>query len=62
MTTWAVAGWELSAPDTSGLQTFYQCASLVGGASTTYASSRAGYQYMRIDGVDGVGYLTAKSS
>ncbi len=31
----------------------YQCASLVGGAGTTYASSRAGYQYMRIDGAGG---------
>lgn len=38
------------------------CASLVGGAGTTYASSRAGYQYMRIDGVEGAGYLTAKGS
>ena len=44
------------------LPTVYQCTSLVGGAGTTYASSRAGYQYMRIDGVGGASYLTAKSS
>ena len=37
----------------SGFQTFYQCASLVGEAGTTYASSREGYQYMRIDGAGG---------
>ena len=60
VTIWADADWELPASGVSGFQTFYQCASLVGGAGTTYASSRAGYQYMRIDGVGGAGYLTAK--
>lgn len=62
VTIWADADWALPTSGISGFQTFYQCSSLVGGAGTTYASSRAGYQYMRIDGVDGAGYLTAKSS
>ena len=62
VTIWADADWALPASGVSGFQTFYQCTSLVGGAGTTYASSRASYQYMRIDGVGGAGYLTAKSS
>ena len=62
VTIWADADWALPPSGVSGFQTFYQCASLVGGAGTTYASSRAGYQYMRIDGVGGAGYLTAKGS
>ena len=62
VTIWADADWALPASGVSGFQTFYQCASLVGGAGTTYTSSRAGYQYMRIDGVGGAGYLTAKGS
>lgn len=57
---WVDADWALPSSGVSGFQTFYQCTSLVGGAGTTYASSRAGYQYMRIDGVGGAGYLTAK--
>lgn len=60
VTIWVDADWALSTSGVSGFQTFYQCASLVGGAGTTYASSRAGYQYMRIDGAGGAGYLTAK--
>ena len=62
VTIWADADWALPTSGVSGFQTFYQCTSLVGGAGTTYAGSRAGYQYMRIDGVGGAGYLTAKSS
>ncbi|WP_270573701.1 hypothetical protein [Candidatus Collinsella stercoripullorum] len=62
MTICADAVWALPASGVSGFQTFYKCPSLVGGAGTTYASSRAGYQYMRIDGVGGAGYPTAKSS
>ncbi|OUO33375.1 hypothetical protein [Olsenella sp. An293] len=62
VTIWADADWALPSSGISGFQTFYQCASLVGGAGTTYASSRAGYQYMRIDGAGGAGYLTAKGS
>ena len=60
VTIWADADWALPSSGISGFQTFYQCSSLVGGAGTTYASSRAGYQYMRIDGAGGAGYLTAK--
>lgn len=62
VTIWADADWALPSSGVSGFQTFYQCTSLVGGAGTTYASSRAGYQYMRIDGVGGAGYITAKGS
>ena len=60
VTIWADADWALPSSGVYGFQTFYQCTSLVGGAGTTYSSSRAGYQYMRIDGVGGAGYLTAK--
>ena len=62
VTIWVDSDWALPASGVSGFQTFYQCTSLVGGAGTTYASSRAGYQYMRIDGAGGAGYLTAKGS
>ena len=62
VTIWVDADWALPASGVSGFQTFYQCASLVGGAGTTYACSRAGYQYMRIDGAGGAGYLTVKGS
>lgn len=55
----ADVGWELPTAGITGFQTFYQCTSLVGGAGTTYASSRAGYQHMRIDGPGVAGYLTA---
>ena len=53
VTIWADADWALPASGVSGFQTFYQSTSLVGGTGTTYASSRAGYKYMRIDGVGG---------
>ena len=43
----------------SGSQTFYNCNALVGGNGTTYASSRTGYTYMRIDAANQAGYLTA---
>lgn len=59
VTIWADADWELAV---SSFQTFYQRAFLAGGADTTYASLRAGYQYMRIDSAGGAGHLTAKSS
>lgn len=61
VTIWADADWALPTSGVSGFQAFHQCSSLVGGEGTTYASSRAGYQYTRIDGVGGAGYLTAKS-
>ena len=38
VTIWADADWALPSSGVSGFQTFYQCASLVGGAGTTYAS------------------------
>ena len=62
VTIWVGADWELAASGVSGFQTFYQCAFLVGGADTTCASLRAGYQYMRIDSAGSAGHLTAKSS
>lgn len=62
VTIWADADWVLPASGVSGFQTFHRCSSLVGGAGTTCASSRAGYQYMRIDGVGSAGHLTAKGS
>lgn len=46
----ADAGWGLPTAGITGFQTFYQRTSLMGGADTTYASSRAGYQYMSWDG------------
>ena len=60
-TIWADADWALPAGCT-GSDAFYNCTSLVGGAGTTYSSSRISATYMRIDGVGGAGYLTAKSS
>lgn len=60
-TIWANADWALPAGCT-GMGAFYGCAALVGGAGTTYSSSRISATYMRIDGVGGAGYLTAKSS
>lgn len=62
VTIWADADWALPTSGVSGFQTFYQCFSFVGGAGSTYASSRAGYQYMRIDGgTSPPVYLTAKA-
>lgn len=60
-TIWADANWALPAGCT-GMGAFYGCTALVGGAGTTYSSSRISATYMRIDGVGGAGYLTAKSS
>ena len=60
-TIWADADWALPAGCT-GSGAFYNCTSLVGGAGTTYSSSRISATYMRIDGVGGAGYLTAKGS
>ncbi len=53
----AGADWALpsGASDTS---CFSGCDALVGGAGTTYASSRAGYTYFRIDTAETSGYLT----
>lgn len=60
-TIWADADWALPA-DCTGMSASYGCTALVGGAGTTYSSSRISATYMRIDGVGGAGYLTAKSS
>lgn len=60
-TIWADADWALPAGCT-GSQAFYQCQALVGGAGTTFATSRTSATYMRIDGgVASPGYLTAKA-
>lgn len=60
-TIWADADWALPAGCT-GSQAFYQCQALVGGAGTTFASSRTSATYMRIDGgAAAPGYLTAKA-
>lgn len=40
-TIWADADWALPASGVSGFQTFYQCASLVGGARPMRARARA---------------------
>ncbi len=61
VTIWADADWALPA-GCSGMGAFYSCESLVGGAGTTYASSRTSATYMRIDGVGGAGYLTVKAT
>ena len=59
VTIYADSTWVLPSSGLSGSQTFYNCNALVGGNGTTYASSRAGYTYMRIDAAGQVGYLTA---
>lgn len=56
----ADATWALPSSGVDGLQCFYNCPSLVGGAGTAWSSSNTGYQYMRIDGgTASPGYLTA---
>lgn len=51
--------WALPSSGVSGLSTFYNCTSLVGGNGTVYSSSNTGYAYMRIDESGTPGYLTA---
>ena len=58
-TIYADSSWALPSSELSGSQTFYNCNALVGGNGTTYASSRTGYTYMRIDVTGTLGYLTA---
>ena len=61
-TIWADADWALPSGCT-GSQAFYQCQALVGGAGTTFATSRTSAMYMRIDGgVAAPGYLTVKET
>ena len=57
-TIYADSTWALPSIGLSGSQTFYNCSSLVGGNGATYASSRTGYTYMRIDTANQAGYLT----
>ena len=53
------ADWELPEGAT-GLQCFYNCTSLAGGAGTAWSSSRTGCEYMRVDAPpEEPGYLTA---
>ena len=59
-TIYVDATWALPS-GASGLYTFYNCTSLVGGAGTAYSSSNVGYAYMRIDSASTPGYLTAVS-
>ena len=59
VTIYADSSWALPSSGLSGSQTFYNCSALVGGNGTTYASSRTGYTYMRIDAANSAGYLTA---
>lgn len=58
-TIYADTSWALPASGLTGSSCFYNCTSLVGGNGTTYASSRTGYIYMRIDASGQAGYLTA---
>ena len=51
--TWALAS------GASGMGTFYNCRSIVGGNGTTYSSSAYGYVRAVIDRAGQVGYLTA---
>ncbi|WP_165172819.1 hypothetical protein [Adlercreutzia sp. ZJ242] len=56
---YADASWELPASGISGMQCFYNCKALAGGAGTAYANSRTAYTYFRIDAAGTSGYLTA---
>ena len=57
-TIYADPTWVLPSSGISGLQCFYGCSSLVGGAGTAYSSSNTSYTYMRIDTAGTPGYLT----
>ena len=59
VTVYADAGWALPASGVSGMATFYNCRSIVGGAGSTYSSSSYGYARMVIDTAQAPGYLTA---
>ena len=53
------ADWTLPKSGLSGMGTFYNCKSIVGGNGTTYDSSKYGYAMMRVDAPGVAGYLTA---
>ncbi|MBP3885559.1 MAG: hypothetical protein J6D54_11585, partial [Olsenella sp.] len=58
VTVYADATWAL-ASGASGMGTFYNCRSIVGGNGTTYSSSANSYARMVIDRAGQAGYLTA---
>ena len=53
------ADWTLPKSGLSGMGTFYNCKSIVGGNGTTFNSSKTGYAMMRVDTEGVAGYLTA---
>ena len=53
------ADWTLPKSGLSGMGTFYNCKSLVGGNGTAYDSSKYRYAMMRVDVPGTAGYLTA---
>lgn len=57
-TIYADADWALPSSGISGFQTFYQCASLVGGAGTVWSNNKTGYTFLRIDTSSTPGYVT----
>ena len=59
VTIYADSTWALPTSGVSGTQCFYNCTSLVGGAGTTYASSKTACTYFRIDTASTPGYVTA---
>ena len=52
--TWALAS------NASGMSTFYNCTSIVGGNGTVYSSSAASYERMVVDQAEQAGYLTRR--
>ena len=60
VTVYADAAWAL-ASGASGMGTFYNCRSIVGGNGTVYSSSANGYARMVIDRAGQAGYLTASA-
>ncbi len=53
------ADWALPKSGVSGLATFYNCKSIVGGNGTAYDSPKTGYAMMKVDAAGSAGYLTA---
>jgi hypothetical protein len=57
-TIYADGTWALPTSGLSGSQCFYSCNALVGGAGTTWSSSKTSCTYMRVDAAATPGYLT----
>lgn len=53
--------WALPSSGVSGMNTFYNCARIVGGNGEACCSSAAGYARMVIDRAGQAGYLTASA-